>query len=77
MLEATPPTSPNPWLRCEVEDAVGLYYKAVEISASKIYGHEVEVVPSLSVREIGELLRASVVVVEAVDADNGVAVAKQ
>ena len=73
-IEARAPARAHPRLGGEVEDHVAVGDEPLELPARQIYRDEVEGVPAPSLLEVLQLLRPSVVGVEAVDADDLVAV---
>src|SRR4051812_2622645 len=77
LLEALAPAWPHSGLSCEVEDQIGLVDQTLQITASQIDRHELELLVFPCPLQVLELLRAVVVVVEAIDSQHRVPVAQQ
>ena len=60
-----------------MEDGVGLVDEILELAAGEVDGDELEALPVAGAAQVGELVGATVVVVEAVNAEDGVAVGEQ
>src|SRR4029079_10128211 len=76
-LEAASPAGAHAGLGGEVEAGVGLVDETLQTAAGESDGNELEAGPVAGAAEVGELVGAIVVVVEAVDAEDGVAVGEQ
>ena len=69
-LEPVAPASPNPWLGSEMEHHVAFVDERPEVSCREIDGHKLERWPCLRMGQVGKLVCATVVVVEAVHAED-------
>src|SRR5687767_4541975 len=76
-LKTLAPARSNPSLSCEMEDDVALAYKILQFAAREVDGYELEVTPLPCVIKVPKLLRAPVVVVEAVDPKDAHPICKQ